>query len=258
MVLRIYHLLVAVILVFFTSPQGFTSEKLIIGADQWPPFVDVNDRNQGICFALTESAFSSVNYFITKQIMPAKRLMNHAETFRVDAICNIWYNDLRKKAYRFSEPYLYNTVYFWVLTDKNITYAKLEDLKEYKIGILSGYHNGEEFDSATYLNKEIVHESSERLLRLLINKRIDIAVCDKIVAETIISKTDISGKLKHLPKPLFEAALYLAVSRKHPQVDKIITSFNTGMKNIRENGEYQKILKSYGLSLNEVDFVIKP
>jgi len=251
--MRIGLIQLMIIFLVITASLASSTEILVVGADQWPPFADINESGKGICFVITEEAFSVGNYMIDKKIMPAKRLMNQAETLRVDAICNLWYNEKRNEKYLFSKAYLYNSVHLWVLSDKEIEFNHLKDLTDLKIGIISGYYNGQEFDSADYLNKVIVNDTSENLIRLLINKRVDIVVCDKIVAESIIKKKGLSGQLKYLDKPLFQAGLHLAVSREHPGGEEIISAFNSGIREIKTNGRYLEILTSHGFSEIEVD-----
>ena len=142
---------------------------------------------------------------------------------------------------------LYNNVYFFVRSDSQITFTHLEDLKGYNIGVIRGYHNGDAFDSASYLKKYVCNDNKQAIQMLNIG-RLDMAVIDNVVAQTIIHKLDIKDRLKALPKPLFSTGLHFVVSKKNPDAKSIIKAFNSGLKKLQENGEYHKIITSYGIS----------
>ena len=92
-------------------------------------------------------------------------------------------------------------------------------------------------------------EDAETLLKMLAAGRIDIAVCDKIVAQTLIKKMGIAGELKALEKPLFKAGLHVAAGKENPKARGIVEAFNKGIEKIKETGEFRKLLVSYGKTL---------
>ena len=238
-------------IIFYPVP-GFSAEKskkiLIVSYDNWPPFTDETDPNLGICFVIVNAAFKSTGYKVQPRIIPFKRAdLYLRKGIEIDASPYYWYNKNRADFLYFSKPLLYNNVHFFVRSDSQITFNHLEDLKGYNIGIIRGYHNGDAFDNAAYLKKYVCNES-EQAIQMLKMGRLDVAVIDKIVAQTIMQKLHINNHLKALPKPLFTAGLHFVVSKKNPDGENIIREFNAGLKKIKKNGEYQNIIDSYGIS----------
>jgi len=126
------------------------SASLKICGDKWVPFINPDDDRMGICFALTESIFLSQGYKISKKILPSARTKKYVLEFKQDAACQFWYTKERAEVLLYSEPYLFNTVHFFVRHDSKIKYDTLENLKGLTIGVIKDYYNGKEFDEADY------------------------------------------------------------------------------------------------------------
>lgn len=238
------------IVVSFISIPVWAQQEIKVAIDKWPPFADEKDPNFGICYALTKAILEPQGYQVTMKTFPASRIYKFlvdGEVNEIDATPIIWKNQERAQHLLFSESFLFNTVHFFVRSDSTLTYKTLEQLKGYRIGVIKGYYNGDEFDKADYLNK-ITCSDSPAMLHMLDKKRIEMGVLDKIVAETIIIQENLQGRFKILPKPLFQAGLHFAVWKKHPDGQKLIEAFNKGLEDIKKSGEYAKILTSYGIT----------
>ena len=247
----LFSLIFCFITITIVTSQSFAAgekKDLIVAYDPWPPFTDDKDPNFGICIVITSAVFKSTKYKVIAKNIPAKRADVYLRgATKIDASAYYWYTEERAKHFIFSEPFLYNTVHFFVRSDSDIKYNSLKDLKPYTIGIMRNYYNGDEFDNAAYLKKE-VNNTNEIAIKKLLGKRFDLALIDKIVAETLIKDMKIQGKLKMLPDPLFTAGLHFIVGKKHPDGLNMIKTFNQGLAKIKKNGEYARILKSYGVT----------
>jgi len=223
-------------------------DNLVVAYDQWPPFTDQDDPNRGLCFALLQAIFANSNFSIEPRVLPFKRIELYLRKGEeIDASPYVWYNRERAKYLRFSDPLLYNRVYFYVRKDSTITYNRLEDLQHLTIAVIRGYYNGEEFDNAEYLDKNICN-TNEQAIKMLVMGRVDMAVLDSIVAENLMQKLKLEGTLKKLPTALLKTALYFVVSLKNPQGEEIINAFNRGLRRIKANNQYETIMKSYGVT----------
>ena len=221
-----------------------------IGLDNWPPFADEKDPTLGICYTLTKAIFEPQGYRLLPKILPATRIIHYMEegdVKEVEATPLMWKSEERAKSFLFSEPLLFNSVHFFVKADRSIEYETLDQLKPYAIGVIRGYYNGDEFDKAEFLDKVICADSLQ-MIRMLEKGRIDMGVLDRVVAETLIKQENLAGAFNMLPKPLFRVGLHLAVSKKHPNGQKLIDQFNQGLERIKQSGEYARILASYGVS----------
>jgi hypothetical protein len=73
-------LLLSLLSAVFLSLNGYSAEKgkeLKVAFDQWPPFTDFNDKNLGICYAITAAAFEGSGYILKPDIIPFKRIKTY-------------------------------------------------------------------------------------------------------------------------------------------------------------------------------------
>lgn len=135
-----------------------------------------------------------------------------------------------------------------MLKGRNIKYSKLEDLKPYTIGVGRGYSYPEKFISATYLKMEET-TAAEHNIRKLLRNRIDLMVGSRKVILYLLQNNfpDSVNSLEILEPPLGALLLYVAFSKKSPDYQKKVEDFNRGLKMIKDDGTYEKILKKHGL-----------
>ncbi|MCX4026050.1 hypothetical protein H0A36_23685 [Endozoicomonas sp. SM1973] len=85
----------------------------------------------------------------------------------------------------------------------------------------------------------------EQCIKMINKKRVDLISLDELVAQRAFIKYYNSPTI--LVPSLIEQqsnTLYLIISRKHPNGQKIITDFNRGMAMIRANNRHQQIINN--------------
>ncbi len=128
-----------------------------------------------------------------------------------------------------------------------ITYKELNDLKPYRIGVVRGFVNTAEFDAADYLHKEEVTTNLMNIKKLLA-ERVDLIVADKFVGFYLLNKylPHMFGQIESISPPLQDKKLYLCISKKSDNADLKVKIFNKGLKEMHEDGTFDKILEKYG------------
>jgi len=98
----------------------------------------------------------------------------------------------------------------------------------------------------TLVNKKYTENfAQENQVKVLINKRIDVAISDKNI---FLSSLSSHGILKDGEKIFNFHSIGKPTKRTIRFLDKKLRdSFNKGLKIIRKNGSYKKILKKYSL-----------
>ncbi len=137
---------------------------------------------------------------------------------------------------------------FFKRTEDDIKYSKLEDLKPYKIGTGFGYGYPEKFVKADYLTKVEAYKLKTNITRLL-HKRIDLIIGSRKAILFYLKQNypDRINSLEILGNPLETLSLYVLFSKNKPNYKQKIEDFNRGLKMIKEDGTYQKIMKKHGL-----------
>lgn len=257
----------------FYCPNLYAKEKLVFGTWEWTPITSSKLEGYGLASEIITKAYEAEGIEIEIQFYPWKRCELMLRNNQLDAIFPYVKTDEREKIYGFSDPVVVIRLSFFYLKDNiaKLEYNSLEDLKKYSFGGVLGHFYKEEFDKAG-LNVEYVGSEEHNLKRLL-KGRVDVIPMINTIGWYLINKNHpedyyrfasvdynwhiISGK-----KSAEEYASKLMVSQATPKANKIIQAYNRGLKKIKQNGEYKKILAKYGVKHIETDMfldsIIKP
>ena len=134
--------------------------------------------------------------------------------------------------------------------DEEIIYNRLEDLKPYKIAIVSGYANTKAFDEAKYLQKSICNADTTGYRRLLFGT-VELWLVDKFVGQYIMSHhlPERAKEIEFIEKPMGVKNLHVVFSKKKQNHLRLAEDFNKGLAEVMNDGTFNKILAGHGLSL---------
>ena len=149
----------------------------------------------------------------------------------------------------FSEPYATNRIKFIKNADDPFEYNGIESLKGKTIGTIRSYGYGNEFLKSKTFKRDDVDSLISNIKKLL-KKRIDLTLEDEIVARVVIANynPDYLSKIRFTENALSSNSLHIASGLKNPRHKEIITGFNKGLRIIKQNGVYEKILSDYGIN----------
>lgn len=241
-----------ILLVFTLSFLCLAGERVTIATLKWEPYIGPDLKNDGYVGELIKNAFKIKGYNPKLVYHPWKRTVVMARSGYYVAYGPEYFSEDIKKDFLFSRPFPGGPLGFFKLKRTQITSTALQDLKPYKIGVVRGYVNTAEFDSAAYLNKEEVTDD-EMNLRKLVAGRVDLVVCDKYVGDFIIRRQfkERADEIEFMLPPLEKnKALYLCVSKKIPNASKIIEAFNSGVEKLLEKESFEEMTKRNNLTGN--------
>jgi len=119
---------------------------------------------------------------------------------------------------------------------------------------------GDEFDHAVYLNKTFV-KASQQLLKMVYWEHLDIGVAgfeysraNLMLIEKLPGFEGIGNDIEFMQPPLDRRPAFLMISKKVPDYKQKLKDLNAGLKEIRANGVFKKILKKYDIS--ETDYFL--
>ncbi|SMF24585.1 substrate-binding periplasmic protein [Pseudobacteriovorax antillogorgiicola] len=219
---------------------------------EWEPFYGPKLKNKGVITEIVQEAFERAGHQASIQFLPWKRALAMGEKGEADVVMGAYYSKERADKFHISSP-LYD-INIRIIGQKKtgITrYNSLKELKKYKIGISRGFANGDEFDAATYLQKQVA-KSPELNIKKLINGRLDFVVMAEGIFSYELARYEAShpvkGEFVFLDPILSANKLYILASKKLTNSKKLIDAFNLGLKKIMDDGTYRKILISHGFS----------
>jgi polar amino acid transport system substrate-binding protein len=222
------------------------TKPLKIAGSVWPPFIVDQGAEKGAATALVSEILKRAGYQTEVSIETWPRTLEGTSAGIYDVIISAWYTKERESHFQFTEPYFVNTIQFVKRKGAPINFRSYQDLKGLVIGVVNGYAYGEEFDNAQGLLKLPSNHLIQNLLKLQ-QGRIDLTLGDKWVVRNELTEyfpTAIKD-FEFLGKPVATRTLHAAVSRAHPQHDKIVKDFNKTLKAMKADGSYEKILDTY-------------
>ena len=229
-----------------TAQAEVKTFSLITGP--WYPYIGDKLKNQGWTMEVAKAALESQGYVVTLRLVPWQRAMAESKLGSADALFLSYYVKEREQWYVFSDALGQARAGFFALKSRHIRFKTLQDLKGFTMGLTRGAAVSPEFDSATFLKKE---ETADDLgsIRKLLKGRIDLFAGPELVGKHLM-KVELmvaqQEKVEFLEPALATHNLYAAISKKADNYQQKLRDFNIGLKTIKKNGQYKKILKSHG------------
>ncbi|MCK5311254.1 MAG: amino acid ABC transporter substrate-binding protein [Desulfobacteraceae bacterium] len=238
---------IVLMILFFLVSKAYAMEKIRIATLNWEPYIGQTITNEGFMAEVTREIFKRVGYKVEYIYLPWKRAVKMAEQGKFDGYFPAYWSKQREEKSIFTNSIISGPVVFFKIKGSDISFKKLEALKPYRIGVVHGFVNTTEFDKADYLNKEKVTTNLQNIKKLFAG-RIDLIVIDKYVGLYLLNKhmPHRVGEIESLAPPLQDKKLYICMSKKTKHVNKKLVCFNKGLKEIKEDGTFDKILKKYG------------
>ena len=224
------------------------ARDVVMATLNWEPYYGEELPRDGFFTALVRAAFDRGGHDASVQFMPWARAMLEIKQGDRDVLLGAYYNEERAETYLASDSIYTDAV--GIVTREDLTdireFDSLEDLSGYTIGYGRGYSVNEEFDNAEYLDKE--PENSQVLnLRKLYAGRID------MIAGSFASIRYLANREGHdvdelvfLEPTLNENTLHIMVSRSIDDGEQLLADFHEGLREIREDGTYDRILEDMG------------
>jgi len=213
----------------------------------WAPFYGEELPRNGFFTEIVRTAFERAGHDVTTEFMPWSRAKVEVEQGDRDVLLGAYYNEERAQTYLASDAIYTAEVGLVALESLGVeSFNSLRDLTDYTIGFGRGFTVNEEFDNADYLDKE-----AEEDLELNVNKlyagRVDmIAGSFENISYIAQQQGRDVGRLVFLEPALKESTLHIMVSRTIDDGEQILADFHQGLRKIREDGTYDRILSEMG------------
>lgn len=249
----LYWFIVFVLGVSTGIPAVMAAEKHVeMSCTPWQPYCGEDLSHGGVFSEIVTMAYARKGYTVRYRDMPWARVLKNLEDGLLDAAACAYYTEERNQTYLFSAPVMQGgRLVFYKRKEMDLVIWKtLDDLRGYRIGVNRGSSYTPEFNQAEFLDKKVVAHGKFNFKKLLLN-RIDLYPVDPAWANYFIQKNlaEQQDDFATLSPPLSEGQpVYLMFSRAIPDAQIKIQVLNEGLKEIREDGTLNEILKKYGLS----------
>lgn len=236
----------------FTNPSERQSQKVLIVTGDYIPYVAQSKTNKGFFSELVEKtlSYSGIEYDI--QYFPWARCAEMVKSGKAWAAFPFVSTKAREKIFYFSDP-IYKTkqkFYYWKdnkkIKDEFFTNSQISDFSGYVFGGTNGYWYGTRDDIEALGVKTEWANDSYALMKMLRSGRIDFFIEDELVCNSAIDSLfpDQKDKFSSLSVPAIFQDYLLLVSKDYPGSKNLLDKFNKSLKLIKNNGEFDQVLKN--------------
>jgi polar amino acid transport system substrate-binding protein len=233
----------------FDNKESLLIPTVKLAADDLPPYYGPTMPNNGPIAEIIIEAFKRVGYEATIDFLPFWiNVMKSVKNGKYTAGFTGFFSKEREKDYTFSEPLNVFCRFVFLKKKKiNIKLEKVDDLKPYRIGVTHGYlYNFPGFNGKNGL-KKVPAISNKVDIENLIKGRLDLVLVDKVIADYIIDKnfSACKGDLDYID--LFDTRIdrHLLISKNFGNHCQLKRDFDYGLKQIKKDGTFDRIIKEY-------------
>ncbi|MEC5208737.1 polar amino acid transport system substrate-binding protein [Vogesella perlucida] len=224
------------------SPPG--RSVVVAFGESLEPYV-IPQLEAGIELDIIRAALKAQRYEMQPVFLSQKRLPQALADRRIDAVATIVPESGAKGAY--SDVYISYEDKAITLSQRRLEINKIADLAGYSVSAfpLAGQYLGSEFAALTARHPDY-HETGNQIdqNRLLYRGSVDVVVADYRIFNYMNKRMQADFNEQALPvtyHDIFIKLPYRVLFRQPTLRD----AFNQGLKQIQQNGDYQRILKRY-------------
>lgn len=234
----------------------FAEDRVKFAIGEWEPYTGQQMESQGMVTEIVTAACIAAGLKVEYAFFPWRRAESNVEAGSHFATFPYRITKDRSLKYDFSDTLIRssNGILFHKGNPRtsHFVYANLEDLKDFRIGIIAGA------DAIRLPLQQIGADVEEvqnvdQNIKKLASARLDCVIDDRPVLFQALRKTygsevDKLNGFRFSERGFGETTTYcLLVSRKYPNAKALLQKFNAGLKQIKAGGAYQKILKNHGM-----------
>ena len=227
--------------------KSLAQETLILTDTIWPPYqYEENGQITGIAIDIVQEAAQRLGYTLEIQTLPWKRALRNAEIGDADGVLSALFTQERAQyLYYTSEPLFEVRTVMFTLKESPLTQlSSLEDLKGQRIGMVSGYSYGEEFDNFPGLQKYACKDDAV-LVQNLSKSRIDVAVAHEFVFKFASRQLGLQDRFKEV-YTLSQYPSYLTFSKTLGEKgQQLVKDFDQVLREMKNSGRIEAIINSY-------------
>ena len=199
-------------------------------ADPFPPYQYVKEDGSmaGRDYDVVCGALAAAGYDVEVTIADWSVVISAFENQECDALFQVQDTPARREAYRFSEKLRDAVTDVVKLQGNGLAIAAYDDLKNYRLGLIAGFANGDDIDSLPEGCKRY-YNGTQEILDALYAGEIDAAVCDRGVREYL---TDFDEKIVPVEALTYKRPLYVMFHDAGIRDD-----FNSGLLKLAEKTE---------------------
>ncbi len=243
-----YIIAILLAFTFLITSMAIADNKIILAGSNWEPYMGDTLPGKGFFAEISTEALKSVGYDVEIKIVPCARAIMMTKSADYTAIMGASFTKERSEYFAYPKYSWEVQMSFFSLKGKSIMYKNLEDLCPVKVGLIRGSYLLERLKAVTCINLDLGNSVSININKLIAG-RFDLYLESKDNVNYHLDKLS-TGKIDSIESisPPFETdRIYTTFSKSINGYKKLVADFDKGIKLIKENGIYDRILKKHGI-----------
>lgn len=230
----------------FSSVLAAQTPSWRLVVDNFPPYIDEMSEERGALSQVVMAVLAQENIQAQVEIVPWQHIATEAA--KPNSASYFWFEtpDLQQQWY-FSEAITSVQQVFLVRKESGIQLARLDQLRGLKVGVTKNYFYGERFASIAPQLQLTTATSDFSNLQALINREIDVAIMDPVIAHVMMQQLAKSAaeQIRFLDAPaLTSRPVYLVCTRNFIPCLEFVQKFNHGLAAFKAKQLHRPILGS--------------
>jgi len=215
---------------------------IVTSEDNFPPYNYTEDgKRAGLDVEIVGLVLARLGVDADHQAVPWNRVVAAVDNDQTDLAFQFVGTPARFEKYNMVGPHRVGSTVFVVPADSALTFETVENLRDKRVGTVSGFTYAPEFDKADFIVKDAANDNTLSVRKLL-GGRVDAIIGDRDTLRFIVRKEGGIGKVKFLPKALVEAERFIAFPKaRKDKADR----FAAALIQARDAGEIDALFKKW-------------
>ena len=237
-----------VIILLLTASVSARADDIRLAAAEYPPYTSADLPDGGLLGELTRRAFAASGHHVQIDFFPWARAVLVMRRGPYDGLMAIWPDKAMAEKLIPSRPLVYSELGFFVRSNTPVPFTALSQLKGQPVGTVRGYHYPRNIMSSGIVAEDAADDLGN--LRKLAAQRFDSVLLEKNVGLYLLDhQPDLQKKIVWQDPVLERLPLFVAFAAPKAGQPDWPALYEQGLKQLVESGEYQRILKKYGVTM---------
>lgn len=248
---RFWFALVLVAALLPIKLAAANDDTITLAVGEWEPFISEALPENGPILEIVSRAFALNNTKVEYRFLPWKRALKMSKKAQFAGTAVWGKNDERAADFHYSDVVLTQKDALFFTHKSLIAFDSADDFKGLKTGVLLGAYVGDELAALVERGELAVKEfrTYADMFKSLLKGRVDFIYMSELAGQTVL-ETEFADEQRAevVARDSFEPPYryYLLVPKMDADGLERVKAFNSGLKELRESGEYDRILaKAY-------------
>ena len=230
------------------TANSLCPSPLLVGWDDWPPYhyKAPDGTLKGFAIEVLQRVTERMHCQLQFRERPWRRQLQEIAQGEAHIAMEAYYNEERAKIAHFSDAYNPSTVTLWIRPEQTITASNIGSLlaSGFQIGVTKDFFYGPEFEPYRHQHNVETVLAEETNYAKLQKGRIDGFLGDRLATTWGLKQHHLEHKVKAAELTIYSAPAFFMFSKRSVSPE-FIEAFNQTLRQMKKNGEYQKILDNY-------------